>query len=78
MSAQAEQLQELMGFFKLADEGHATRTARPAAQAVSHATSGTSLKFGQGNSVKATKATPSRTQRTAAVTGVDESAFTNF
>ncbi len=90
LSAQAAQLQELMAFFKLADDGSnstssststspgAARNARPAAQSASRAGSSASLKFGQGSSAGASKAQPSRAARTSVAAGVDESAFTNF
>ena len=86
LSAQAAQLQDLMAFFKLADDGSsssssstgAARNARPVAQSASRASSSASLKFGQSSSAGASKAQPSRAARTSVAAGVDESAFTNF
>jgi methyl-accepting chemotaxis protein len=80
LSAQAGRLQDLMGFFRLAqDEGAAPGTA-PARGGAAAAPPADALRFGQGR--PASRAAPSQRpphqQRLPVLTDVDESAFTRF
>ena len=90
LSAQAGRLQDLMAFFRLADDearGHANATARATARAAARAESpapGPNLGFGQAspgagaNTARRQAAAPARHPQVPVLTDVDESAFTRF
>ena len=90
LSAQAGRLQDLMAFFRLADDeasGHANATARAAARAAARAESpaqGQNLRFGQArpgagaNTPRRQAAAPALHPHLPVLTDVDESAFTRF
>jgi methyl-accepting chemotaxis protein len=77
LSAQAMQLQELMSFFRLAEDEAAT-ASRPRGRSAPAAAAATPLSFGKPAARTAARPAPARTQGAKAAGEIDESSFTHF
>ena len=79
LSAQASRLQDLMAYFRLAQDDGAAPSAAPG-RGASAAPPADALRFGQGRPVPRAAATQRQAshQRLPVLTDVDESAFTRF
>ena len=80
LSAQAGRLQDLMAFFRLAQDDGAAPDAAPMRGAPAAAQQADALRFGQGRPVARAAAAqrPAKHQHLPVLTDVDESAFTRF
>jgi transcription initiation factor TFIID subunit TAF12 len=77
LSAQAMQLQELMSFFRLAEDEAAT-ASRPRGRSAPAAAAATPLSFGKPAARAAARPAQARTQGAKAAGDIDESSFTHF